>query len=256
MLRQEKNYYCETCEGTVNDEKCLKCIEGFHLYFYVCVKSTRNLLSSINGDKFYTSKYIKQIKKSLIIEGCKLNADNLDNKGDKVGLWSTEEKRGGMDYFPPKGWIAFGINVKDKYDNGDNDWLADDGNKNEWAVAYHGIRTKLSITLEEAVNSIITSGEFKTTNSQEYYDDEDVNHNGKKVGKGVYCSPNPNVMELYAKDSKSTTIINGKAYMIGLMLRVKPDKIRIPKKNKDYWVLKGTSDEIRPYRILVKENEC
>ena len=36
------------------------------------------------------------------------------------------------------------------------------------------------------------------------------------------------------------------------MLRVKPDKIRIAQTNQDYWVLNGTSDEIRPYRILIK----
>ena len=36
------------------------------------------------------------------------------------------------------------------------------------------------------------------------------------------------------------------------MLRVKPDKIRIASTNQDYWVLNGNSDEIRPYRILIK----
>ena len=35
------------------------------------------------------------------------------------------------------------------------------------------------------------------------------------------------------------------------MLRVKPDKIRIPKKENNDWVL--NPDEIRPYRILLKE---
>ena len=29
--------------------------------------------------------------------------------------------------------------------------------------------------------------------------------------------------------------------------------IRIAKNNPDYWVLNGTSDEIRPYRILIKQ---
>ena len=43
--------------------------------------------------------------------------------------------------------------------------------------------------------------------------------------------------------------------MIGFMLRVKPDKIRSPKDEDvdDYWVLNETTDEVRPYRILVKE---
>ena len=37
------------------------------------------------------------------------------------------------------------------------------------------------------------------------------------------------------------------------MLRVKPNKIRCPVDRKDYWVLNGTDDEIRPYGILIKK---
>ena len=37
------------------------------------------------------------------------------------------------------------------------------------------------------------------------------------------------------------------------MCRVNPKKIRKPKKDgAEYWVLNGTSDEIRQYRILIK----
>ena len=36
------------------------------------------------------------------------------------------------------------------------------------------------------------------------------------------------------------------------MVRVKPDAIRQCECYKDYWVVNGTTDEIRPYRILYK----
>ena len=36
------------------------------------------------------------------------------------------------------------------------------------------------------------------------------------------------------------------------MVRVNPESIRGCKCNKDYWVVNGTNDEIRPYRILYK----
>jgi len=36
------------------------------------------------------------------------------------------------------------------------------------------------------------------------------------------------------------------------MCRVNPKKIRKKKKGAEYWVLNGTSDEIRQYRILIK----
>ena len=37
------------------------------------------------------------------------------------------------------------------------------------------------------------------------------------------------------------------------MIRVKPDKIRYSNAFEDYWVLNGDKDEMRPYRILIKE---
>ena len=37
------------------------------------------------------------------------------------------------------------------------------------------------------------------------------------------------------------------------MLRVKPDRIRVNKKYPNEWILDGTTDEMRPYRILLKE---
>ena len=43
--------------------------------------------------------------------------------------------------------------------------------------------------------------------------------------------------------------------MMGFMMRVKPDKIRKPEDKNDFWILNATTDEIRPYRILVKEKK-
>ena len=42
---------------------------------------------------------------------------------------------------------------------------------------------------------------------------------------------------------------------MGFMMRVKPDKIRYPPEEPDYWILNATTDEMRPYRILVKEKK-
>ena len=63
-------------------------------------------------------------------------------------------------------------------------------------------------------------------------------------------------MKSYAETIKTK---NGK-YKIGFMIRVKPDKIRIPESEKDYWVLnrkeqkkEDNFEEMRPYRILIKK---
>ena len=36
-------------------------------------------------------------------------------------------------------------------------------------------------------------------------------------------------------------------------MRVKPEKIRISETKPDYWVLNGTTKEMRPYRLMIKE---
>ena len=208
-----------------------------------------------NQNDYKELNNLKQIQKDLIIEGCNLNINMLDSKGNKEFNWSKGEKRGGFDYIPPpKGWKAFGINVLNKYDNGNNDWLSKNGNKNEWAVAYHGIGVKMGsgFTLEKVTNCILKEG-FKPGHGQAYSDSDDERHPGQKVGIGVYCSPDPLVMEEYADDAETSTSVNGKKFMMGFMIRVKPDKIRYSKYMKEYWVLNGKTDEMRPYRILVKE---
>ena len=213
------------------------------------------LKKKFKDDKeFKEISYLNQIHKSLIMEGCKLSTNMLDPRGNKKNGWSTGQKRGGFDYYPPlKGWKGFGVRVIDKYDNGNNDWIQNNGNSNEWAIAYHGTGVKMgsSFTLEKATNSILSGG-FKAGWGQAYAGDNDARHPGKKVGIGVYCSPNPYVMESYARCAQSSTNINGIHYMMGFMMRVKPERIRYSDSQKDYWVLNGSTDEMRPYRIMVK----
>ena len=189
------------------------------------------------------------------MEGCRLTAGMLDSRGNRESGWGVNEKRGGFDYYPPhEGWKGYGLKVLGKYDGGNDDWLAYNGNKNEWAVAYHGIGVKLGsdFTLEKAANSILAGG-FKAGGGQAYANSDDARHPGNKVGVGVYCSPDPKVMESYASGARSETTVNGKKFMMGFMMRVKPDKIRYSNSQPDYWVLNGTTDEMRPYRIMVKE---
>ena len=59
---------------------------------------------------------------------------------------------------PPQGWKGFGLKVKGKYDGGNDDWIACNGNSNEWAVAYHGTGTGLGMTLEQATHNIVVGG--------------------------------------------------------------------------------------------------
>ena len=168
----------------------------------------------------------------LVLDGILLNPELLDKKGDNLNQgWGYNEKRGGRPYYPPKGWLGYGLKVWGKYDKGNNEWISYNGGPGEWCVAYHGASQKLN------------------QNYKAMRDVEDCNHPGQKVGEGVYCSPNPSVLD----QEGGIVQVGNSQYKIGFMLRVKPNKIRIAKNNQNYWVLNGNSDEIRPYRILIKK---
>ena len=176
------------------------------------------------------------VKKENIIEGIILNKRMLDANGNnKDGGWEYYAKRGGEDYLPPEGWDRYGINVFNKYDNRNNDWLMSDNRKGEWCIAYSW--------LSYAKNSFNLG--------QKYSNEMDRKHKGKKVGNGICYSQNPELMN----DFTETINIKGKEYKLGLMVRVNPEKIRSPVSNEEIWVVGGHPDEIRPYGILIKEEE-
>ena len=213
-----------------------------------------------DDNTFKELSYLKEIHKTVIMDGIKLNPNMLDERGNRESGWGEGEQRGGFDYYPPIGWKGYGLNVMGKYDNGNDDWLDYDGNPNEWAVAYHGIG-RWSNDVEGITKKILYGPEkdiekkenFKPGGEQAYENYDDARHPGQKVGIGVYCSPKPDVMEEYAGTSSNQ--VNGKRFKMGFMMRVKPDKIRYSDDMPDYWVLNGTTDEMRPYRIMLKEDE-
>ena len=105
---------------------------------------------------------------------------------------------------------------------------------------------KLKISLEK-----IYKKKFKPGCGQVHEDCDDKLHPGHKVGKGVYCTPKIESAEEYAGISE----INGEKYKTVLMTRVNPEAIRNCNCRDDYWVVNGTPDEIRPYRILYKKED-
>jgi hypothetical protein len=199
---------------------------------------------------FKEISYLKKIQKKVIMDGVKLTRDMLDYRGNKTpDGYPTGQKRGTYDYIPPTGWKGFGLKVLDKYDQGNNNWLAMDGNPEEWAVAYHGIGRQDN-NVEEIAGKIVKGG-FKIGNCHKLAKYDDINHPGKKIGIGIYVSPKIKYIEENGYVGKSNTVINGKRFKMAFMLRVKPDGIRACTAYPDEWVL--AQDEIRPYRIILKE---
>ena len=144
-----------------------------------------------------------------------------------------------------------------KYDNGDDTWLGYTNQEGEWYIAYHG-------TSGIYANAILNEG-LKKGGRQLYENDNNINELSKNihpiVGKGVYCTPKIMVADSYAQSNDIT--FEDKKFRFVFMLRVNPYKIRICEGEKDYWVFEGDSlgektkrkfdDEVRPYRILLKE---
>ena len=193
-------------------------------------------------------KEIKCIYEKNILGACKLTKDMLDEKGNRNPKdWpEPPQTRGGMPYHPPThNWVGYGLKVLGQYDNGNNDWIAMDGNANEWAIAYHGTQTKNVKPICEVNGkfiSIIKEDEF----GQKCKDLLNTNKNSQKLykicGEGTHCSPLLN----YANKHGGAII----------MCRVNPKRVRIPQGEyeKKAYITDGTKNSIRPYRILVDLN--
>ena len=211
--------------------------------------------SCTNDEEFKELCYLKEIQKKVIMEGVKLAPNMLDYRGNQTpDGYGRGQKRGTYDYIPPLGWKGFGLKVLGKYDNGNDDWIKMDNNPNEWAIAYHGIGRGRN-DVEDITRKIATAEYQKLIKgkNQGLKDFNDDNHPGKKIGEGVYCSNDIGYIEKNNLCGNSNTQINGKKYKMAFMLRVKPDRIRVNKNYPNEWILDGTTDEMRPYRILLKE---
>jgi serine/threonine protein kinase len=193
---------------------------------------TKNKLIDIFGEKYDDLKTLSKIDIEKIIPLIKLNKSMLcPQNNNKENKWKIGEKRGGEDYIPPLGWISYAINIQKCFNDKNYNWIGSQNKPGEWCTAYCGLK------------GITQSME------QIYENEDDFRHPGEKIGIGVYCTSDPSIME---KETE-TIDANGKKYMVGFMLRIKPDKIRACAKNNKIWIVNGNDNEFRPYGILVKE---
>ena len=192
---------------------------------------------------------IKKIEKELILNGCKLNISMINERGNnKDGGWAPfGEKRGKEEYIPPHDWIGFGLKVLDVYEN--NNWIGMNNTEDEWVVAYHGVARSQSPKNVIKIAGNIISGGFKPSTSGKCIYDADIRGHQKTCWLGIYCTPNINYAESYA----GITEFNNEKYKCALMLRVNRNKIRQSKTYQKEYILEPTTNEIRPYRILLKK---
>ncbi len=216
-----------------------------------------------NDPEFNELNNLKEIHSDLLIGQIKLSKNDLDPEGNRSSGWGIHEKRGNKRYYPPLNWTGIGIKVIDKYDDGNNDWIGMENIEGEWCVAYHGLCRGQESNNVKKITRDIAKGEkvLKPGEGKAHKNCDDLlyqNHPGEydednKVGEGVYVTPKIKITIEHGYAGIST--INGVDYYTALMVRVKPKAIRHCACYKDYWVINGSPEEIRPYRILYKKNE-
>lgn len=213
--------------------------------------------------RIYSKAYNYIIEaKQFLIEGCNLPKEIFDSTYDRQKDWRKNDSgpKGYLKkYNPPSGLTGIGLKVALIYDDDDigRSWLADDNNKGEWYIAYHGVKSM------ESIKNICIDG-FRRGNGQAYKDNDNINPLTKqkfpKCGEGVYFTNDiDEVKNTYAKPIP----YNNNSYKIIFMCRVNPYKVRIADigNNKEYWIVEGDklgdlygkkrSDQVRPYRILM-----
>ena len=161
---------------------------------------------------------------------------------------SLNFKKGTEIYNPPYGWFGIGLKVLDKYDGGNNDWIKRNDKYSKWANAYYGFDKNLN---EENIRDIlknIVKNNYIEQNCiiQKNCLDWDKRHKGKRIGVGIYVTPNINFLERNCKE----IVFNNKKYKISLMSKVLIEKIKEPEYG-NYWIL--NEKYVRIYRILLKE---
>ena len=77
-----------------------------------------------------------------------------------------------------------------------------------------------------------------------------IKHPGKKCGTGVYITPKLSIASQYA----GGITLGNKNYRLVIMVRVNPSFIREPDTMKDYLIVDGNGNQLRPYRLLIKES--
>ena len=199
-----------------------------------------------NLNKLYEYKILID---GLIRYKCKISKEKLDYKYNFITPnLSLNNRRGKEIYLPPYGWFGIGLNVINKYDKGNNDWLNVQDKSGKWAICYYFFDKNLSSDeIMVKLNKVIMNNELFLDKSQIKMNEYNTRAKLKRIGTGYYLSYDINIAEKYT----GIIYFGNKKFKILLMAKVLIESIKEPA-DKMFWII-SKKEHIRIYRILLKE---
>ena len=199
-----------------------------------------------NLNKLYEYKILID---GLIRYKCKISKEKLDYKYNFITPnLSLNNRRGKEIYIPPYGWFGIGLNVINKYDKGNNDWLNVQDKSGKWAICYYFFDKNLSSDeIMVKLNKVIMNNELFLDKSQIKMNEYNTRAKLKRIGTGYYLSYDINIAEKYT----GIIYFGNKKFKILLMAKVLIESIKEPA-DKMFWII-SKKEHIRIYRILLKE---
>ena len=256
FIKMKKTEYSKAFNIAEQDIIITDIHKGSYTIKFLGQDASKDQISQIKKDPS-----VKDVSLCCLLVATIISPSIFDSRGDRSSDWGINEKRGPpqhlMVYDPPIGWKGFGLRVWDQYDNGDNTWLGYSNVEGEWYIAYHGTGDSF------VVKNIIEKG-FQSGSGQRYKNSNNMNplSNGNKpiCGEGVYVTPVIGEAQRYSQGIN----FGGNSYYFVFMCRINPYKVRFANKGfPPYWIVSGDpigsqnakkyTDEIRPYRILLKK---
>ena len=210
-----------------------------------------------NKDIGELENYLKEldikVTKTPLLSNVILSSNIFDIKFSKdENDWPKNNLiRGGKKYYPPYGWLGIAFKLKNRYGKKNNIWFGKENNEGEWPVAYHGIGLGKGNVFKRILN--IINGNLKDEVGKLFKNETNIEKDNAKYpycGEGIYFSPNIEDAALFA-DKTSLGFFNVK-FQFAFMARINPNKIRSPDTAPVQWILSDSTDEIRPYRLLIK----
>lgn len=210
-----------------------------------------------NKDIEEVEKFLKEldikVTKTPLLSNIILSSNIFETKFTKdENDWPKNNLiRGGKKYYPPYGWLGIAFKLKNRYEKKNNIWLGKENKEGEWPVAYHGIGIGKGNVFKRILN--IINGNLKDEIGKLFKNEKNIEKNNSKYpycGEGLYFSPNIEDAGLFA-DKTSLGFFKVK-FKFAIMARVNPNKIRSPDTAPVQWILNDNTDEVRPYRLLIK----